>query len=165
MSESEEELDGGTVGEAVQQPAAKQEEEEEEEELDGGVIGPPRPEEEEEEELDGGVLAEADLYEESDPCYATATAQPLWAPPGKQGGQVVCVKRAAGEGARVSEGKRFRAEETEARLAAPKAAREPDALPPPRMHFVSGKTAAAEAEESFGSSFGSYTAKGGLEQP
>ena len=62
MSESEEELDGGTVGEAVQQPAVKQEEEEEEEEeLDGGVIGPPRPEEEEEEELDGGVLAEADL--------------------------------------------------------------------------------------------------------
>ena len=32
MSESEEELDGGTVGEAVQQPAVKQEEEEEEEE-------------------------------------------------------------------------------------------------------------------------------------
>ena len=90
MSESEEELDGGTVGEAVQQPAMKQQqEEEEEEELDGGVIGPPRPEEEEEEELDGGVLAEADLYEESDPCYATATAQPSWAPPGKQGGQVV----------------------------------------------------------------------------
>ena len=164
MSESEEELDGGTVGEAVQQAVKQEEEEEEEEELDGGVIGPPRPEEaEEEEELDGGVLAEADLYEESDPCYATATAQPLWAPPGKQGGQVVCVKRAAGEGARVSEGKRFRAEETEARLAAPKAAREPDALPPPRMRFVSGKTAAAEAEESFGSSFGAAGLQGGPE--
>ena len=39
--------------------------------------------------------------------------------------------------------------------AAPKAAprREPDALPPPQMRFVSGKTAAAEAAESFGSTF------------
>ena len=163
MSDSEEELDGGTLpAAAVQQPAVKQEEEEEEE-LDGGVIGPPP--EEEEEELDGGVLAEADLYEESDPCYAAATAQPSWAPPGKQGGQVVCVKRGAGEGARVSEGKRFRAEEAEARLAAPKAApkQELDALPPPQMRFVSGNSAAAEAEASFGSTFGSAGLQGGPE--
>ena len=91
MSDEEEELDGGTVAELP--PAA----EDEEEELDGGQLGPSQ--EEEEEELDGGELGEPvdDLFTDQDPFYAAATAQPPWEPPGKQGGQVVCAKRSAGE--------------------------------------------------------------------
>ena len=123
MSESEEELDGGTVGEAMQQPAVKQEEEEEEEEFDGGVIDH-RGRRRRRGEPDGGVLAEADLYEER--TLLRHSHSPTLGAAGKQGASGLR-RRAAGEGARVSEGKRFRAEETEARPAAPKAAREPDA--------------------------------------
>ena len=147
-----------------------------EEELDGGTLDVPAPppaaaaagdDDEEEEELDGGVLEQPpegdDLFTEADPDYAAATVLPAWAPPGKQGGSVVCVKRSAEAEASASAGKRFRQEQAQQPPPPPPPPPQAPHMPdgPVRMSFVSGGNSATEAKEAFGSSFGGAGLGGG----
>lgn len=93
MSDSEEEdIDGGTIGQAPAVPAAADkpaaaaaggDSDSEEEDIDGGTIAP--------------SAAAADLFGPDNTDYCSTTVQSQWMPPGRQHGRVVCTKRTASD--------------------------------------------------------------------